>query len=356
MTKYIKENKKCTKNQNYINQNKLQSYSSQDEIFLINGNQKSENDEDKSIFNISFREVQSRRKNSEKSIPRKKKIEKMQDLIEKNIKKTKSWKKQKKFSDNFTKIKNFLICLLNRKKEEIVNNPNFRDFPIEIHCFLYYFLHRKMNKNTSKRFENFANLDLKKRIEKLEKKITKFKKFNSNKRQLENSKYWFSLFIKNCKENIECKEISKHSEIKKAKYIYELYFGKINENEKLPLKTKIFNKKYYDFIKKSKKFVDQFEIFINTKKKNIDISKVKEKIDNIWKKILDLFCYPEDGSKRFKDILKKNFNEILINQKQISLNNIIFEYLINYSNCKLPWSLSEIIDSSDKVKEKLFSF
>lgn len=236
---------------------------------------------------------------------------------------------------NFEKLIKILIFLLTGK--EI--NLDFKNFTQkETKYFLFGFLHRKMNKKSSLDYQNFNLTD-----QRIRQEIIDFKQPKSVKRKEEKIKYCFKSFIKYFKENFS----------KKNEDFYIKYFKEISEREKIPLndfkdptsKTKkesefnTYDDKYFKLICKSNEFVKDFINFLSKKINKVNYEKRIKKILHViekkfWNTELEL-------SKSQLTILKLS--------NQSTLNNIIFEYLIHYQYCKLPWSELEIEDSSNIV-------
>ena len=254
-------------------------------------------------------------------------------------------KKKKKISkeEKFKKIKNlkkyFFINPLtfNYLKTIFFNQTinielqDLENLNLESKSFLFFILHRKMNKQKNFKIEN---LDLRDN-NLIKQKIDYFRNFCSGKRFLENLSFVFKAFI-----NYQKKYLKLNNE-----KIYHYYFEKISIEKKIDLKIffdptneinpnfKNFSENYLELIIKSDIFKKDFIYFLNFTLKEIYLNKVEKKFKSILKKLEE------------KLIEKKEKNE--------SYKNIFYHYFIKNRQCKLPWCISELEEAIDEIINKI---
>ena len=305
----------------------------------------------KSVFFVNNKEKKNE-VNPEKSITEKKEKSKIHknsnynkfSFKKKNLKKLTIF--DKKINFNFSFIKYLKLIFLNKEVEIDFTKLNYEE-----KIFLFFLLHRKMNKTPNPKIKNF---DFKENHYLIE-KVDFFKNiFQSKKRFEENFKAFFKAFINYKKKNLDefqiykyyFLEISKEKKIefenyldptlkktKKQKFKNLLNQKKTNNSENF-LKIKCFNQKYLKLIITSPSFKNDFLDFITNK---IEILYIKSQ--DIEKKI----------SKIVNNIIEKKIGNL-------NVKEIIYNFLIKNQHCKLPWTISEVNYAKDSLISLINNF
>ena len=225
----------------------------------------------------------------------------------------------------------YLLSIFSNKKLDI-GFKDFEELNLESKSFIFFILHRKMNKQ-----KNFKIPKLNLRDNNLIKqKINHFRNFCSGKRFLENLSFVFKSFI-----NYQKKYLKLNDE-----KIIQYYFKKISfeknidikdfsdPSKKLNPKFKNFTGNYLKFIIQSSLFKKDFIYFLNFTLIENYFFKIKNKFRNLLKKLEE---------KLIKKIGKKEFYD----------ENIFYDYFIKNSQCKLPWCISELKEAVNVVVNKI---
>ena len=281
------------------------------------------------------------------------KIKKNKILKNLNFEEEKKKKKNLILSKNNNKIqidkltiKNLKLLFLSQK-----NEINLKKINYENRIFLFYVLHRKMNKtpNPKIKYFNFKKINL------IYEKIQYFKVyFHLNKRFEEIFKFFFKAFINYKKKTMFKNELK----------IYYHYFYEISKKENIDLQN-FFDPTKKQIYKKKQNYLNE-----EINKNNIFIKFSEKKIKcfnyEYFKLILQSISFKNDFLNFIEDkiekiylkVIKKKLVQIsnLIMQKEIgnlNVKEIMYSYLIKNNQCKLPWTISELKEAKEKIIKKM---
>lgn len=264
----------------------------------------------------------------------------LKDKISLKMKKIYKFKEiEEKFNVKINLITPFFQNLL--QKQEFANLNQLNKIEKKL---MFYIISRKM-KNCKKRkiFQKMENLDI-------ENLLHIYKNSIFEKRFEEVFKFGFKFFINN-KIMIFKEKFPENSSIN-SDFIYNYYFTEISKKMKISIyeffdptkKTqkhpyiKTFGKKYLKLILKSEIFKKDFLYFLENDLKKFYYKELEKKIKNMFFQLFN----------KFEIFKNKNFHEKF--SDDILFEKNAYNYFVQNSQCKIPWSSVEIDYSIKKLE------